>query len=39
MKDTMVDLTGLNKDETIKKYGNKQVQIWRRSFETSRHRL
>jgi len=28
-------LTGLNKDDTIKKYGNKQVQIWRRSFETS----
>ena len=27
-------LTGLNKDETIKKYGNKQVQIWRRSFDT-----
>ena len=25
-------LTGLNKDETIKKYGNHQVQIWRRSF-------
>ena len=25
-------LTGLNKDETIKKYGNKQVQVWRRSF-------
>ena len=28
-------LTGLNKDETIKKYGIKQVKIWRRSFETS----
>lgn len=27
-------LTGLNKDETIKKYGSKQVQIWRRSFDT-----
>lgn len=27
-------LTGLNKDETIKKYGNNQVQIWRRSFDT-----
>ena len=27
-------LTSLNKDETIKKYGNKQVQIWRRSFNT-----
>jgi len=25
-------LTSLNKDETIKKYGSKQVQIWRRSF-------
>ena len=25
-------LTSLNKDETIKKYGNHQVQIWRRSF-------
>tara|TARA_B100001245_G_scaffold232137_1_gene213907 strand:- start:1285 stop:1980 length:696 start_codon:yes stop_codon:yes gene_type:complete len=28
-------LTGLNKDETIKKYGSKQVQIWRRSFDIS----
>jgi len=28
-------LTGLNKDDTIKKYGNKQVQIWRRSFDTA----
>jgi 2,3-bisphosphoglycerate-dependent phosphoglycerate mutase len=27
-------LTGLNKDDTIKKYGKKQVQIWRRSFDT-----
>jgi 2,3-bisphosphoglycerate-dependent phosphoglycerate mutase len=27
-------LTGLNKDDTIKKYGVKQVQIWRRSFDT-----
>ena len=27
-------LTGLNKDDTIKKYGAKQVQIWRRSFDT-----
>ena len=27
-------LTGLNKDETIKKYGIKQVKIWRRSFDT-----
>ena len=26
-------LTSLNKDETIKKYGDKQVKIWRRSFE------
>ena len=26
-------LTGLNKDETIKKHGNKQVHIWRRSFD------
>ena len=26
-------LTSLNKDETIKKYGNKQVKIWRRSFD------
>ena len=25
-------LTSLNKDETIKKYGKQQVQIWRRSF-------
>jgi 2,3-bisphosphoglycerate-dependent phosphoglycerate mutase len=25
-------LTGLNKDDTIKKYGIKQVKIWRRSF-------
>ena len=28
-------LTGLNKDDTIKKYGKKQVQIWRRSFDIS----
>ena len=27
------ELTSLNKDETIKKYGHKQVQIWRRSFD------
>ena len=27
-------LTGLNKEDTIKKYGNRQVQIWRRSFNT-----
>ena len=26
-------LTSLNKDETIKKYGNKKVLIWRRSFD------
>ena len=26
-------LTGLNKDETIKKYGDKQVKIWRRSYD------
>tara|TARA_Y100000590_G_scaffold369901_1_gene431446 strand:- start:2425 stop:3120 length:696 start_codon:yes stop_codon:yes gene_type:complete len=26
-------LTSLNKDEIIKKYGSKQVQIWRRSFD------
>ena len=29
------NLTGLNKDETIKKYGNEQVHIWRRSFDIS----
>ena len=28
-------LTGLNKDDVIKKYGEKQVKIWRRSFDTS----
>ena len=27
-------LTGLNKDDTIRKYGLEQVQIWRRSFDT-----
>jgi len=27
-------LTGLNKDDTIKKYGQEQVKIWRRSFDT-----
>ena len=27
------NLTGLNKDEVIKEYGSKQVQIWRRSFD------
>ena len=26
-------LTSLNKDETIKKYGDEQVNIWRRSFD------
>ena len=29
------DLTGLNKDEMIKKHGSKQVHIWRRSFNTA----
>ena len=28
-------LTSLNKDEIIKKYGSKQVKIWRRSFDVS----
>ena len=28
-------LTGLNKDEIIKKHGVKQVQIWRRSYDIS----
>ncbi len=28
------DLTGLNKDETREKYGNEQVHIWRRSYDT-----
>jgi 2,3-bisphosphoglycerate-dependent phosphoglycerate mutase len=27
------DLTGLNKAETAKKYGNEQVHIWRRSYD------
>ena len=27
------DLTGLNKEETAKKYGKDQVHIWRRSYE------
>ena len=27
------NLTGLNKDDVIKKYGNEQVKIWRRSFD------
>ena len=29
------DLTGLNKDEVRQKYGEKQVQIWRRSYNTA----
>lgn len=29
------DLVGLNKEETAKKYGNEQVHIWRRSYDTS----
>ncbi|MBD62741.1 MAG: 2,3-bisphosphoglycerate-dependent phosphoglycerate mutase [Gammaproteobacteria bacterium] len=28
------DLSGLNKDDARKKWGNKQVQIWRRSYDT-----
>lgn len=28
------DLTGLNKDETREKYGEDQVHIWRRSYDT-----
>tara|TARA_B100000686_G_scaffold351936_1_gene452227 strand:+ start:1685 stop:2380 length:696 start_codon:yes stop_codon:yes gene_type:complete len=28
-------LTSLNKNDTIEKYGKKQVQIWRRSFDIS----
>jgi len=28
------NLTGLNKNEILKKHGEKQVQIWRRSFST-----
>ena len=28
-------LTGLNKDEIMKKHGKKQVHIWRRSFDVS----
>ncbi len=27
------DLSGLNKEETAKKYGDEQVRIWRRSFD------
>jgi 2,3-bisphosphoglycerate-dependent phosphoglycerate mutase len=29
------DLQGLNKDETRRKYGEEQVQIWRRSYDTA----
>ena len=29
------DLTSLNKDEILKKYGKEQVQIWRRSYDIS----
>jgi 2,3-bisphosphoglycerate-dependent phosphoglycerate mutase len=29
------DLTGLNKDETVAKYGKEQVHIWRRSYEVA----
>ena len=28
------DLQGLNKDETREKYGDEQVHIWRRSYDT-----
>lgn len=28
------DLTGLNKDETKAKYGDEQVHLWRRSYDT-----
>jgi 2,3-bisphosphoglycerate-dependent phosphoglycerate mutase len=27
------ELQGLNKDETVKKYGEAQVKIWRRSYD------
>ena len=27
------DLQGLNKEETVKKYGAEQVEVWRRSYE------
>ena len=30
------DLQGLNKEETIKKYGAHQVELWRRSYECDR---
>ena len=29
------DLTGLNKDETIKKYGKEKVHLWRRSYNVA----
>jgi len=29
------DLTGLDKDETRAKYGEEQVHIWRRSYDTA----
>lgn len=29
------DITGLNKDETKQKYGEEQVQIWRRSYDVA----
>jgi 2,3-bisphosphoglycerate-dependent phosphoglycerate mutase len=29
------DLQGLNKDETRKKFGDEQVHIWRRSYDTA----
>ena len=29
------NLVGLNKLETAKKYGDKQVHIWRRSYDTA----
>ena len=29
------DLTGLNKDETRKKFGDEQVHIWRRSYDVN----
>ena len=29
------DLTGLNKDETRKKFGDEQVHIWRRSYDVA----
>lgn len=29
------DLSGLNKDEAVKKYGEKQIEIWRRGIKSS----